>query len=94
MNNEELRKYMEKASGLPSPPDNASQETFEKYFVAYVFMIAIRNRKDKAAAGIWAANTLLEDSAYQGMLPHIEEAFGRKLAPEEIAARHIVSIQD
>jgi len=85
---------MERESGLPCPPDDAPYETFRQWFVAYVFMIAIKSRKDKATASIWAANILLKDDDYLEKLPYLEEAFGRALTPEELTARHIVSIED
>jgi len=98
---QELDDYLEAATGVPSPPNNADRETSDAWFVTTVFAIFHRNAKDVAEADRQAINELRQLppggsigdtparrlAAFKKIVPLIETALGRALTVDEIRGR-------
>jgi hypothetical protein len=84
MTGEELRRFLEEASGVRAPADNCGPDEWRRYMVAVWFATAAAEGGD--AADIEARAIGLTLWCGSDLRPHLEEALGRKLTAVELAA--------
>lgn len=78
---------LERSTGVRRPPDGASTDELNRWYIACLFAMAVRHIPDHDQAMGWATTAALMDMRSRpGLRPHLEEAIGRKLTADELAA--------